>query len=99
MAAMSGVFLALLVAAASDSPREQARTVLRRSGCQGCHDSDVSVAHTDALEQFDLKDPKWSDGMTDRQLPLVLRRMAERPKADLAIVRRFVDGELKARHK
>jgi len=94
---MAGVFLALLIAA--PSPKEDARKVLRRSGCQACHDSTVSTGHTDALEQFDLNDPKWADGMTDRQLPILLVRMGGRPKADLAIVRRFIDAELRARHR
>jgi hypothetical protein len=91
------MLLAVLIAAAS--LKDDARGVLRRSGCQGCHDSAVSVAHTDALEQFDLKDPKWSDGLTDRQLPVLLKRMGGRPKADLEVVRRFVDAELKARQR
>src|SRR5437879_12150735 len=80
------VRLLLAVAIAAPPVKEDARSVLRRSGCQTCHDSAVSVEHTDALEQFDLKDPKWSDGMTDRQLPILLQRMGERPKADLAVV-------------
>lgn len=91
------MLLALLLAAAP--AKEDARGVLRRSGCEGCHDSAVSVAHTDALEQFDLKDPKWSDGLTDRQLPLLLKRMGGRPKEDVAVVRRFVDAELTARRR
>ena len=62
------VGLLLAVAIAAPPVKEDTRSVLRRSGCQTCHDSAVSVEHTDALEQFDLKDPKWSDGMTDRQL-------------------------------
>ena len=77
------VGLLLAVAIAAPPAKEEARGVLRRSGCQTCHDSALSVEHTDALEQFDLKDPKWSDGMTDRQLPILLRR--------------FIDSELQAR--
>ena len=91
------VGLLLAVGIAAPPAKEDARGVLRRSGCQTCHDSAVSVEHTDALEQFDLKDPKWSDGMTDRQLPILLQRMGERPRADLAVVRRFIDSELQAR--
>ena len=91
------VGLLLAVAIAAPPAKGDARSVLRRSGCQTCHDSALSVEHTDALEQFDLKDPKWSDGMTDRQLPILLQRMGDRPKADLAVVRSFIDTELRTR--
>ena len=62
--------LALLLAlAASDpSPKEEARLVLRRVGCQKCHDSALSAEHADALALFDLKNPEWSDGLSERQL-------------------------------
>lgn len=68
--------------------------VLRRVGCQKCHDSALSIEHADALAQFDLKDPHWSDGLAERQLPILLVRMGKRAKRDVEIVRRFVDAEL-----
>lgn len=89
------VVLALLLAASS--AREEARRALRTTGCQGCHDSAVNMDHGDALLQFDLKDPNWSDGMTNRQLPVLLERMGDDRKKEQVVVRRFVDEELARR--
>jgi hypothetical protein len=91
------VALMLALAISDPSAKEEARTVLRRVGCQKCHDSALSLEHTDALGQFDLKDPNWSDGLSDRQLPILLVRMGKRAADDVKIVRRFVDAELRAR--
>ena len=44
-----------------------------------------------------MKEPNWSDGLTERQLPILLVRMGKRAPADVKIVRRFVDAELRAR--
>jgi hypothetical protein len=91
--------LALLLALALSGPppREEARVVLRRVGCQKCHDSTLSTEHPDALAQFDLRHPNWSDGLTERQLPILLARMGKRAPGDVKIVRGFVDAELRAR--
>jgi len=91
------VTLLLAVALSGPPPKEEARLVLRRVGCQKCHDSTLSTEHADALAQFDLKEPDWSDGLTERQLPILLVRMGKRAPADVKIVRRFVDAELRAR--
>ena len=88
------LLLALLVAAPPS--REDARKALRRAGCQTCHDSEVSVQHTDALEQFDLHDPNWSDGMSAHQLPKLLTRLKSSP-ADSKVVQAFIEAELAAR--
>lgn len=89
--------LLLAVAIAGSSAKEDARRVLRRIGCQSCHDSDVSSANGDALMQFNLHDQDWSSGMTDRQLPLLLGRMKGREASDIRTVKRFIDAELRAR--
>ena len=89
--------LALALAMSGPSPKEEARIVLRRVGCQKCHDSALSVEHTDALAQFDLKEPEWSARLSERQLPILLVRMGNRAAGDVKIVRRFVDAELRAR--
>ena len=40
------LLLAIALLAAAPSAQEQARSVLKRVGCQKCHDSKVSIANT-----------------------------------------------------
>ena len=92
------LLLAIALLAAAPSAQEQARSVLKRVGCQKCHDSKVSIANTDALFVYDLQNDKWAQGLDDKQLGQLLVRSANASKEDLKIVRSFVDAEIKARH-
>jgi mono/diheme cytochrome c family protein len=73
---------------------------LLAANCAPCHDSTASGADGDALEVFDLQHPAWWLSMSDRQLRVVIDRMATRDGVspdDVAGIARWVAGELEFR--
>src|SRR4051812_23094926 len=76
---------------------ERARQVLKVARCGACHDTTVSTENAKALAVYDLAEPRWSDRMSDEQLPRLMGRLKSAPGADQALVRKFISTELKAR--
>jgi hypothetical protein len=102
---MRGMVISVLVCAAAgtaaagagSAARDNARKVLRSAKCSSCHDSGISAENPQALAVYDLREDYWPARMSDEQLPKLLGRLRSAPAADRALMRRFIDGELRAR--
>jgi len=102
VAAAAAIVLALVLMVRdtgddSDDVALAAERVLLRE-CTPCHVGEASGAEADALAVFDLRDPRWQDGLSSAQLEMIPARVAERGNAiEIAGVRRFVDAQLARR--
>jgi hypothetical protein len=79
--------------------RVEAHTLLA-AHCAPCHDSIALDAESDALEVFDVQDSRWWLTMSDRQLRVIVDRMASRDGMstdDIAGITNYVAAELEFR--